>query len=227
MCTCDHKRQHFNIGASRVFACAMEVSLALTDFYWFGSACRISLLSTFFMVLFLMTVGSRVVARVSSMCQTVIFQSEIKLNGSTTNAKDVSELFLFFVFASQRSRLCVFRIVDRVWPSTEWSLDPSVFGSVSFRERMRSRFESKRERRNDEIFGCPRHSIEMLANHLRTASKLIYDSPANLSLTAWWASAAGCNGGRAHVSGVLCGGTRNTCPGLYSGYDEYNALAVE
>lgn len=132
MCTCDHKRQHFNIGASRVFACAMEVSLALTDFYWFGSACRISLLFTFFMVLFLMTVGSRVVARVSSMCQTVIFQSEIKLNGSATNAKDVSELFLFFVFASQRSRLCVFRMVDRVWPSTEWSLDPSFSAVFHF-----------------------------------------------------------------------------------------------
>lgn len=39
-------------------------------------------------------------------------------------------------------------------------------------------------------------------------------SPANRSLTAWWANAAGCNGGNAHVNGVRCGGTRNTWPGL-------------
>lgn len=42
----------------------------------------------------------------------------------------------------------------------------------------------------------------------------IVDSPANLSLTAWCANAAGCNGGSVHVNGVRCGGTRNTCPGL-------------
>lgn len=82
--------------------------------------------------------------------------------------------------------------------------------------------------RNNDVFGCPRRSMEMLAIFLiKIANKLIHDSPANLSLTAWWASAAGCIGGNAHVSGVRCGGTRNTCPGLYNGYDEYNALAVE
>lgn len=53
-----------------------------------------------------------------------------------------------------------------------------------------------------------------------------WNSPAKRSLTAWWARAAGCIGGRAHDSGVRCGGTRRTWPGAYSGY-EYNALAVE
>lgn len=80
------------------------------------------------------------------------------------------------------------------------------------------------------LFDCPRQPIQILVHYSRAKiwqNKLIYDSPANLSLTAWCASAAGCNGGSAHVNGVLCGGTRNTCPGLYSGYDEYNALAVE
>lgn len=73
------------------------------------------------------------------------------------------------------------------------------------------------------VFGCPHRTTHLKCQKF----KLIYDSPANLSLTAWWASAAWCNGGIAHASGVLCGGTRNTWPGLYSGYDEYNALAVE
>lgn len=53
-----------------------------------------------------------------------------------------------------------------------------------------------------------------------------HNSPASRSLTAWWANAAGCNGGNAHDNGVRCGGTRSTWPGAYKGY-EYNALAVE
>lgn len=45
--------------------------------------------------------------------------------------------------------------------------------------------------------------------------------PANLSFTAWCAN-AGCNGGKAHANGahgLRCGGTRNTCPGGYIGYE--------
>lgn len=45
-------------------------------------------------------------------------------------------------------------------------------------------------------------------------------------MTAWCANAAGWSGGSVHDSGVRCGGTRNTCPGGYIGY-EYKALAVE
>lgn len=134
-----------------------------------------------------------------------------------------------FSFSMHRLRRCVLRTVDRVyivWPSTEWSLDQPLFGDKC-EERMfwdaNWNLFRKKQYHVMLVFGCPHRTTHLKCQKF----KLIYDSPANLSLTAWWASAAWCNGGIAHASGVLCGGTRNTWPGLYSGYDEYNALAVE
>lgn len=82
----------------------------------------------------------------------------------------------------------------RVWNCLSCAtFDGMVAGPTDFRNNFKngcsqeSKFIMKKSEkvRNNDAIGCPRRSIGMLAISFRqTANKLIYDSPANLSLTA-------------------------------------------